>query len=158
MTDNTESAEPKPAKGAGGRPSAYKPEYAEQAKKLCLLSATDDSLADFFSVDVRTIGNWKNAHPEFLQAIKDGKTVADQNVAQSLYRKATGWKQKQQKLIGDKVVEWEEALPASDTAAIFWLKNRCKEQWRDRHEVTGADGTPLVVEVVKFSDKAAAKP
>lgn len=33
-----------------GRPSGYKPEYAEQARKLCLLGATDQEIADFFEV------------------------------------------------------------------------------------------------------------
>lgn len=31
-----------------GRPSSYQPEYAEQARKLCLLGATDQEIADFF--------------------------------------------------------------------------------------------------------------
>lgn len=31
-----------------GRPTKYKPEYAEQASKLCALGATDAQLADFF--------------------------------------------------------------------------------------------------------------
>lgn len=46
----------KPAKGkpvgkkAGGRPSKYKPEYAGQAKKLCMLGQTDAEMASFFGV------------------------------------------------------------------------------------------------------------
>lgn len=35
-----------------GRPTLFKPEYIEQAKKLALLGATDKELADFFEVDV----------------------------------------------------------------------------------------------------------
>lgn len=34
-----------------GRPTDYKPEYAEQAAKLCALGATDMDLADFFESD-----------------------------------------------------------------------------------------------------------
>lgn len=33
-----------------GRPTEFKPEYVEQVKKLCLLGATDDEIADFFGV------------------------------------------------------------------------------------------------------------
>ena len=37
-----------------GRPPKYKPEFAEQAEKLCALGATDADLADFFK-GVRTL-------------------------------------------------------------------------------------------------------
>jgi hypothetical protein len=33
-----------------GRPSTFKPEYVEQAKKLCLLGATDEDIADFLTL------------------------------------------------------------------------------------------------------------
>ena len=55
---------------AGGRPTLYQESYPDQARKLCLLNATDEDLADFFDVSVATISNWKNDHPEFLEAIK----------------------------------------------------------------------------------------
>ncbi len=35
----------------------YRPEYAEQTYKLCLLSATDQDIADFFKVSRDTIKN-----------------------------------------------------------------------------------------------------
>ncbi|MBL3206262.1 terminase, partial [Klebsiella pneumoniae] len=41
-----------------GRPSKYKPEFAEQAKKLAVLGATDAQMADFFEVSVSTINLW----------------------------------------------------------------------------------------------------
>ena len=63
---------------AGGHPTDYKPEYPEQARKLCLLGYTDVELAGFFEVCERTINNWKVEHPEFLQSIKSGKVEADE--------------------------------------------------------------------------------
>jgi hypothetical protein len=36
------------------------------------------------------------------------------------------------------------------TAAIFWLKNRRADQWRDRQEMTGKDGAPLMPDVRVF--------
>ena len=68
-----------------GRPTEYRPEYAEDTRKLCLLGFTDAQLADFFDVSEATINNWKIAHPEFLESIKKGKEVADCEVVQSLY-------------------------------------------------------------------------
>ena len=58
-------AVPKPKTG---RPSSFRPEFAEQAFKLCLLGATDADLADFFHVSEQTVNAWKKAHPDFLGA------------------------------------------------------------------------------------------
>ena len=53
---------------AGGRPSKFKPEYIEQARKLALLGTTDREVAEFFEVDERTVYRWQHDHPEFCQA------------------------------------------------------------------------------------------
>ena len=74
-----------------GRPTKYKPEYAEQAYKLCLLGAIDADMADFFNVEVSTLNNWKSEFPEFLESIKKGKMLADANVASRLYQRAMGY-------------------------------------------------------------------
>src|SRR5690242_15932460 len=58
----------------GGRPSKYKPEYAETARKLCAQCGyTDLQLAKWFEVNVDTIYHWKLRHPEFAEALKVGK-------------------------------------------------------------------------------------
>jgi len=74
-----------------GRPTKYKPEYAEQAKKLCHLGATDSQLADFFQVSVSTVSLWKVQHSEFSDALKGAKEEVDAKVEQSLYRRAMGY-------------------------------------------------------------------
>ena len=68
------------------RPTRYKAEFVEQAVKLCRLGATDKELADFFGVTERTINAWKVAHPGFLHALKEGKQLADAEVADKLLR------------------------------------------------------------------------
>jgi hypothetical protein len=62
----------------GGRPTSYRPEYAEQARKLCQLGATDAELAQFLEVNRSTIFEWQAAHPEFSDALKIGKSFADE--------------------------------------------------------------------------------
>lgn len=47
------------------RPTKYKAEYAEQARKLCLLGATNEELAAFFEVGITTLERWIKAHKEF---------------------------------------------------------------------------------------------
>ncbi len=74
-----------------GRPTSYRPEYAEQALKLCRLGATDKELADFFEVAESTVNLWKIEHPEFSESLKAGKAQADAEVADKLFKRATGY-------------------------------------------------------------------
>ena len=131
------------------RPSNYKAEYAEQARKLCLLGATDKELADFFEVSEQTINAWKTAHKEFLESVKRGKMQADSDVADRLYQRAMGYEHPETDLrvvAGTIVATPITKVYAPDTAAaIFWLKNRQRKHWRDKvdQEITGADGGPV---------------
>jgi hypothetical protein len=121
------------------RPTAYKAEYAEQARKLCELGATDKDLAEFFKVKYRTIQNWKIDHEGFLHSLKLGKEIPDQSVERSLYQRAIGYSHPDSdiKVIDGKVVVTEitKHYPPDTTAAIFWLKNRKPKDWRDKQEV-----------------------
>lgn len=135
-------------RGVGGRPSSYKTEYAKQAQKLCQLGHTDQELADFFEVDVRTIYRWKGKFEEFCQALKAGKDVADERVVRSLYQMATGYEQDEVKIFMPAGAEapvyapFRAKIAPNVTAGIFWLKNRRPEDWRDKvdHEHAGPGG------------------
>jgi hypothetical protein len=120
------------------RPTGFKPEYCEQAEKLCKLGATDIELADFFEVSDRTIYRWQAQYPEFCQALKAGKDHADERVERSLFHKATGYSYDSEKIFqyeGQVVrAPIREHVPPDTTAMIFWLKNRRPEQWRDKTE------------------------
>lgn len=121
------------------RPTNYKPEFAEQARKLCELGATDMELADFFKVSDRTIYRWQTQFPEFCQALKAGKDFADERVERSLYHRATGYTFDSEKVFQfqGRIVraKTKEHAPPDTTAMIFWLKNRRPEAWRDKSEV-----------------------
>jgi DNA-binding XRE family transcriptional regulator len=139
---------------AGGRPTAFKKEYRDQAIKLCKLGATNADLADFFGVTTQTICNWKKNNQEFFDAIKTAKQIADDKVQASLYRLATGFEYKAQKPMvvnqgmgeGSEIqlAEYTEMVTPNPTAIIFWLKNRRPAEWRDRQEVehSGSIATP----------------
>jgi hypothetical protein len=123
-----------------GRPSVYEDDFARQARKLAELGATDQEIADFFEVDVRTIYRWKHDHDEFCQALKTGKDVADERVERSLYQRAIGYEQDEVKIFmpggADKPVyaPYRAKIAPDTTAAIFWLKNRRAADWRDKTE------------------------
>lgn len=136
----------------GGRPALYKKEYNEQAYKLCLLGATDKDLADFFEVTETTINNWKKDNNEFFESIRNGKKIADMEVANSLYKttqdrtvieqQAIKCKEVSYNKAGKrveketiKIVEVKKTVPADFRSQSFWLKNRKSDTWRDKTEV-----------------------
>lgn len=145
---------------AGGRPPKYSEEFAEQARKLCLLGATDEEIASFFEVEVRTIYRWKLDHDQFCQALKAGKEAADERVERSLYQKAIGYRQEAVKIFmpagkTDPVyAPYVEHMAPDTTAAIFWLKNRRSQEWRDKqdHEHSGPNGGPIQVTRIELVD------
>lgn len=119
-----------------GRPTSFKAEYVEQARKLAQLGATDREAAEFFEVAESTLYLWKHTQPEFSEALKVGKETADARVEQSLYRRALGYSHDAVKIMmadGVPIAEpYVEHYPPDTTAAIFWLKNRKPAEWRDK--------------------------
>lgn len=134
------------------RPTEYRQEYAEQARKLCLLGYTDKQLADFFGVNESTITRWKQKHPEFCMSIKMGKIVADAEVVQSLYKKALGYRftEVEVKTEGKKTTKRviQKESPPDTTAQIFWLKNRQPSVWRDKPIAEEQQQEPTPVQIV----------
>lgn len=124
-----------------GRPTAYLPAYAEQARRLAMLGLTDADMAEFFSVSERTLNTWKKAHPDFLQSLKAGKIEADTLVAAGLYQSAIGGhvvtETREQEGSDGSITRTKETkqVPPNVTAQIFWLKNRQPARWRDKQEI-----------------------
>lgn len=140
------------AKHAGGRPASYKPGYAVDARKLCKLGATDADLADFFKVAITTIWRWTGRYEEFCSALKVGKAHADDRVERSLFQRANGYTFDAVKIFPPRkdetnpvIVPYQEHVPPDTTACIFWLKNRRREDWREKieHEVAGVNGQAI---------------
>ncbi len=152
-----ETAGPEPV----GRPTDYRPEYVELARKYCASGQTDRELADFFEISTQTLLNWKAEHPEFLGVIKNAKDVADERVERSLYHRALGYTYEAEELFqyqGEVIrAKVRKHVPPDVVAQIFWLKNRRKDTWRDvhRHEIGRAgefdklSDTELVTELAK---------
>ena len=140
-----------------GRPTKYKPEYDQQAYKLCLLGHTDAELAVFFEVNEDTIHEWKKVHISFSESIKSGKEIADADVTMSLYKRAMGCSTPDVdiKVIDGKVVETPliKHYPPDPTSMIFWLKNRQKDKWRDKQTTEHEGGMNIVWEEKKTYEK-----
>jgi len=134
----TAKKDPKDCK-KGGRPTRYSAALDEQAYKLCLLGATDQTLADSFGVTEKTINNWKKAQPTFLQSITRGKELADADIAESLYHRAKGYSHPEEKIFqhdGEIIrAETIRQYPPDTPAASLWLRNRQPQLWRDKQEI-----------------------
>ena len=126
------------------------PSSPSSVTDLCLLGATNEELGRVFGVDERTINRWLVTKPEFCQAVKNGRELADAQVARALYLKATGqWTQPAVKIAAkiatlhdgtviksEHIVEYVEHFPPDTAAAFIWLKNRQPHRWRDKKEVS----------------------
>jgi len=134
-----------------GRPTKYRDEYAEQARKLCEMGATDYEIARFFDVDTVTVHRWRIQHNDFCNAVRAGKDNADERVVRSLFNRAVGYTFESEKVFQNsgQIVRAEiiEHVPPDPSAALNWLKNRRPKEWRDKqdHEHSGPDGGPIVV-------------
>lgn len=134
------------------RPTKYKPEYAKQAAVACKLGATDQDLAELFDVSRSTLSLWKIEFPEFSDALKDAKEVADVRVERALYQKAVGYSHPEDDI---KMFEGQVIItptikhyPPDSTACIFWLKNRMPEQYRANPEDGGGSGADKLAEAI----------
>jgi hypothetical protein len=153
---------PNPHKGKPANPTlepqaprSYDSTVPIQAKKLCELGATDIELADFFGISVDTIYRWKAQFPEFCWAVKVGKEPADDRVERSLYQRAVGYTFESEKIAinakGEVTrVRTREHVPPEPGAAFNWLKNRRKDEWRDKQQLEhrGPDGGPITLEAL----------
>lgn len=143
-----------------GRDSAYDTAMNDQARKLALLGLTNEEMAEFFGVHVSTFYRWQAENFAFREAVNDGKVIADANVAESLYKRATGEHVAVEKVYTNKQTGERQTLkvmtyiPGEASAALNWLKNRRRQSWQDKvdHKLEGTvelQVTKVVREIVR---------
>lgn len=74
---------------------------------------TYEQISHNMGVDTSTLWDWRNKEPNISNALKKGREVVDFEVENALLK---------------------NAMEGNVTAQIFWLKNRKKEQWREKVE------------------------
>jgi hypothetical protein len=114
------------------RPPKYSEQIAQQARYICaVFGATDEQLAKALGVSDRVVYDWKQEHPEFLQAVSEGKAEFDnRHVANSILAMANGYHYQEEiydKDSGTIVRLWRFRHPDVKAAAL-WMCNR--QQWR----------------------------
>jgi hypothetical protein len=123
-----------------GRPTAYSADIAEQCYRLALLGADRDQMADILLVSIGTFKEWLEAHDDLFAAVTRGRAAADAHIAQALYHRARGYSHPAVKIFLNKqgepvIVPYTEHYPPDTMAAIFWLKNRRPDLWRDKQDI-----------------------
>lgn len=154
-----------------GRPSKYESQVKPRLLEIegwCRDGATDEIIAKNLHISLSTLGEYKKKFPEFSEAIKNTKDVADIKVENALFQRAIGYNAKVVKHVkvkrvdfdpetGRKTGEHEELVPVEDevhipadtTAQIYWLNNRKKEVWKQKQEVDHQGGMDVKVEFAK---------
>lgn len=141
-------------------------EWLEQ-DKLTLLEGwarnglTDEQIANNIGISRSTLFEWRKKNQDISNALKKGKEVVDIEVENALLKRALGYTitLKEQKVDKDGCIhdlQKDVHIPGDTTAQIFWLKNRRKQQWRDKVEVeTNGEELNKVRELLtKISDGA----
>jgi hypothetical protein len=136
----------------------YEPEFADQARAMCRLGATDEELAEHFQVCVRTIYRWRNTHEAFAEAVVIGKEHADARVERALYSRVVGCTVERTRVFKhageDPVsVTYTVHLPPDPVAARHWLRVRQPEKWGIRDEPEEADMSKAILEAFARADE-----
>lgn len=139
-------------KNKRGRPTDYREDMPERAFSLCLLGLREEDLAMAFGVSEVTLNAWKNAHPEFLKAIKKGGEPADATVARSLYQRAIGFSHPDVHISNYQgivtITPITKHYPPETMAGMYWLNNRQRGRFQNvnRQELTGPNGGPIQIQ------------
>jgi hypothetical protein len=142
-----------------GRKSTFLVQYVDVARRMAYLGATDQDLAIAFKTSISAIWRWKALHPDFRQALKLGKKEADEQVERSLYERARGYSYDAVKIFlpyGTTTpiyAPYTEHVPPDTTAAIFWLKNRVPDHWRDAWQLEHVTGKYVVSDKTLTEDE-----
>ncbi len=145
----------------GRAPVAYRPEFAEEARKLALIGVTDQELASHFQIPLATLDQWRATVPEFARGILYGRSLGDAEVVDRLHQSATGIFRD---VVNTPVGMEGEPPPAirrrspSRAALNFWLANRRPVEWlemveaesrlADARKLTDSELSQLVTECV----------
>lgn len=129
------------------RPTKYTKSTCQVARLCAMSGMTDIETAKELGITKSTLYKWKLEYTEFSDSLKVGKEIPDDRAEATLYQKAMGWVEDDVKIFQYQgnpiVVPYKRIVDPDTTSLIFWLKNRRPNTWRDRHELTGADGEGL---------------
>lgn len=104
---------------------------------------SDEQIAHNMGISAVTLYDWIKKFPKISKALKKGKAPVDLLVENALLKSALGydveeetWERKFDKNSGQWIMlctkKTKRHIPPSNTAQIFWLKNRKPNEWKDK--------------------------
>lgn len=118
-----------------GRNSKWEADFPERVEEMAREGMIEADMAKSLGINVDTLNTYKKRHPEFLVALKRGKKVVDDKVISALFQRASGYSHDDVHISNYQGEITETPItkhyPPDPTSMIFWLKNRCPEEWRD---------------------------
>ena len=112
---------------------------------------TDAQIAAKIGVTERTLSDWKAKFNSISSALKKGKAPVDDEVENALLKSALGFEYEETitEIIEQpdgshrkQVKRFKRYSPPSNTAQIFWLKNRRPDRWREK-PMTAEDNSTM---------------
>ena len=121
---------------------------------------TDEQIATNIGVTTTTLYDWKKKYADFSDALKKGKETSDYEVENALFKSATGYEYEERKEVQEvvdgvmrkRVEITRKQVPPNATSAIFWLKNRKPDKWRNKQ---GIEINKLQAEIKKLEVETA---
>lgn len=113
----------------------------------------DEQIAHNLGISKDTFYKYKREYPDFSNALKRGKEVADYEVENALFKRACGYSVKEVSIEnsaknGRKVTRTKKHIAPDTTAIIFWLKNRKPEQWNE-NRANSAEANGKINELIE---------
>jgi hypothetical protein len=152
-----------------GIPGKYIKLDLKKIYRLCILGMTNEELAEHYDVKYETWSQWCNSKsktykPALTEVIAAGREDIAARVADRLVQRALGYKHKAKKFFYDsqsgEVVsqEYIEHYPPSEQAAMFILKNKRPQDWKEKQIIEGPNGSAAsVVNVTVLTDDSKIK-
>jgi hypothetical protein len=106
--------------------------------KLACLGALDTHICDILGISTVTLNIWKRERPQFFDAIKRGKAMADMRVAESHYLNCIDrWVEEEEIHVVNKQivrVKVKKFYKGESRAQIKWLSARQPETWSESYK------------------------
>lgn len=132
------------------------PEMLLIIEGMCRDGAKDIDICEYLGISYNAFYRWISEHPEFDEAIKNGREVVDRKVENALLKRCLGFEYYEKKLIKVKgeIVREEKIKkysPPDVTACCVWLNNRKPDQWkrnRDNYTINETD-SGIQINIIK---------
>jgi prepilin-type processing-associated H-X9-DG protein len=124
----------------------------EAIRGWALSGMTDKEMYTMLEISHDTFYKWKRERPEFADALKKGKDIANGELVNSAFKQATGYYvevtepmkvKRGQDYEAIEMVTYQKFIPANNTMNIFMLKNRMPEVYKDKQHTEHSGGVNI---------------